>query len=51
MSHAPADERTATTQHDALLAVHMFLLLSLNNMLLLKALESKRLALVVYVLY
>jgi len=29
----------------------MFLLLSLNNMLLLEALESKRFALVIYVLY
>ena len=29
----------------------MFLLLSLDNMLLLEALESKRFALVVYVLY
>ena len=51
MSHAPADEGTATAQHDALLAVHMFLLLSLHNMLLLEALESKRFVLVVYVLY
>jgi hypothetical protein len=50
-TNAPADEGAAATQHDALLTVHMFFLLSFNNMLFLEALECKRFGLIIHVLY